>query len=117
MRPEDTLQKACVNALKPLEALGLLAYAAVPNEAKRSFKLAGLMKAKGLRKGFPDLMILCPDGRAAFVELKASAKDKPGPEQDIWLKRLQAMGFVAFVCTSVDELMGVVDALIGRRRA
>lgn len=53
--------------------------------------------------GFPDRTVLLPRGRVAFVELKSPTGTTSHP-QDIWLGRLQKLGFVAVVLSSKQEI-------------
>lgn len=54
------------------------------------------------RIGFPDRTCLLPGGRVVFLEIK-----KPGGRvsmhQQVWLKRLRELGFVAEVVFSLED--------------
>lgn len=62
-------------------------------------------------KGLPDRMILLPDGRTIFVELKAHGK-KPTELQRHVHRKLMAMNFPVYVIDSMAE----VDAICNLSR-
>lgn len=53
--------------------------------------------------GLPDRMVLFPEGKIFFVELKAPGK-KPRPLQLSAHRLLQRLGFKVYVIDSVDEV-------------
>lgn len=69
--PEERLQRAVVQylrlALRDTECL----WWHVPNGGHRAPSTAARLKLMGVRAGVPDLAFILPEGRAAFVELKA----------------------------------------------
>ncbi len=92
---------------------------AVPNGAKvpytrdskgRSFSPQRVeLVAEGLRRGVPDIMLAVMrrgnDGRTwggLFVEMKRKP-NKPTPEQQDWITRLRAAGYMAVVCHGAAE--------------
>jgi len=64
----------------------------VPNEGLRSVGAAARLRATGMRAGFPDLIVLGPDGRCAFLEMKARGGSL-SKEQVGWCFWLAQMGF------------------------
>lgn len=59
--------------------------------------------------GVPDRLVTLPGGRVVFAEMKAPGK-KPTALQEAQIKKLRAMGFMAFVIDSksgVNELVRV----------
>lgn len=56
-----------------LDANGI-GYCSIPNEARRSYHLAAVLKSTGMRAGSPDLILwkLATDNRPIAVELKAA---------------------------------------------
>lgn len=73
----------------------------IPNEGKRSFAVAAMLKRMGMRKGVADFFF--PSPRAAYhgmwLELKAPGK-KPTYEQVDFLTEMLANGYY---CTWVDS--------------
>lgn len=66
----------------------------------RALKYAG-------ESGFPDRLILMPEGKAYWVELKSSG-EKPRKLQQVRIEDLILMGFHVWVCDSkqsVDEIL------------
>lgn len=106
---EDDIQKACVKMLQFLEGQGKLRFFSVPNEAKRSIKVAMRHKALGMRAGVPDLVVLGNKGSAGFIELKTD-KGKLTASQKDWRDWLKSAGYPHAVCKSVDEMLGVLKA-------
>lgn len=78
---EELLQSECIkwanNTYKELRFWGILH---IPNASKSSNFFQYKSKALGIRKGFPDLQIILPNGNVFFVELK-SKKGKQSPAQ------------------------------------
>lgn len=63
--------------------------------------VAGKMKASGVRRGWPDLQFLFPDGVTRYIELKAGAS--LSPEQREFRDRAKPHDIWA-LCRSVDEV-------------
>lgn len=91
-----------------LDDAGLL-WCHVPNEGV----LAGgqregaRRRARGVKSGVPDVLIfdpppLVPAARGAAIELKSST-GTTSAEQDVWLARLAAAGWVVAVCRGDDD--------------
>lgn len=60
--------------------------------------------------GVPDRLLLLPDGRMAFAELKAPGKQLR-PLQIRRKRQLEMLGFRVFVIDSTDQIGGVLDEL------
>ena len=60
--------------------------------------------------GVPDRIVLMPQGRIAFVEVKAPG-ETPRPLQRLRIKTLQRLGFKAFVLDSQQQIGGIIDAI------
>ena len=60
--------------------------------------------------GMPDRLVLIPDGRVAFVELKAPGKT-PRPLQLARHRLLRSLGFRVYVIDSVEQIGGMLDDL------
>lgn len=50
------------------------------------------------RKGFPDYLVLLPEGLTIYIEFKASKNAKFQPGQKEWIEKLKKMGYFAWVC-------------------
>lgn len=53
--------------------------------------------------GVPDRIVVLPEGRVVFVELKAPGK-RPRPLQEWWAERLQDRGHQVYVIDSVEGI-------------
>lgn len=82
-------------------------------------KLMGAVKARGglaLKlvspgfSGLPDRMVLLPQGRIGFVEVKAPGK-KPRPLQEARHRRLRRLGFRVFVLDQAEQIGELLDEL------
>lgn len=60
--------------------------------------------------GMPDRLILLPNGRIAFAELKAPNK-KPRPLQAARHEMLRRLGFQVYVIDSMEQIGGVLDEM------
>lgn len=90
---------------------------AVPNGGQRSKVEAGIMKAEGVRAGYPDLQLDL--GRGGWLGLRIEMKRSPeqGPskvsdEQVIRIERLNANGYRAVVCKGWDAARAEIEAYV-----
>lgn len=58
--------------------------------------------------GMPDRLILLPDGKMGFAELKAPGK-KPRPIQIARISQLRRLGFKVYVVDGVEQIGSVLD--------
>jgi hypothetical protein len=98
-----------------------ICFTAIPNAAKRSARIAAMLKAEGMQPGFPDMLIFdAPPADDAFVgvaiEMKrADGKGRVTPEQQDWLIALAARGWKTKVCRGAVEALKFL-AELGYRR-
>ena len=104
--PEAAVLSAC---LRYLSARGIVAW--------RNNKGAGRFRNKsggerflrfGGPDGAPDIVGYMPDGRALFVECKAS-DGRIRPEQQEFIARARKAGCVAVIVRSLDELIAALE--------
>lgn len=62
--------------------------------------------------GVPDRIVLLPDGRMAFVELKAPGK-MMRPLQLTRKRQLESLGYKVYCIDEVSQIGGVIDEIQG----
>lgn len=72
------------------------------NGEERSFTAAVRLKRMGVVAGVADLALTLPDGRSAFLEVKARS-GRMSPEQRMFAARCKAVGAPFAIVRSVDE--------------
>ena len=77
------------------------------NVGKFQLKNGGFVNV-GLPAGFPDLLLLTPDGRVIFIEAKIKP-NKPQPAQIKFLNFLRANNHSAHVIYSVDDFLNLLN--------
>ena len=80
-----------------------------------SVKAAGGIAPKLVSPGFdgmPDRMVLMPEGRIAFVEVKAPG-EKPRPLQLARHRLLRRLGFRVYVLDSEKQITRIIDEIGG----
>ena len=60
--------------------------------------------------GVPDRIILMPNGKIAFAELKAPGK-KMRPLQEARKRQLERLGFSVFLVDNTDGIGGLIDEI------
>lgn len=85
----------------------------IPNGGLRSKATAARMKAAGVKPGVPDIFLPATRGRYAglFIEMKYG-KNKPSPEQQRYLDRLEREGYAVAVCYGCDEAIESITAYL-----
>lgn len=75
---------------------------AVPNGGHRSKATAGRLKAEGVRRGVPDLMLLAKRHGYSGLIMELKVNDgRQSPEQKAWLEWLKGQGF--YTCVVRDD--------------
>lgn len=98
---------------------GALRLFAVPNGGIRHIQEAVRLKAEGVQRGVPDLILPIPRGKhcGAYLELKAN-KGRLSEEQKDWLRFLEAQGYAVEVAwTAKDAFQFLRDYLSQGNRA
>lgn len=106
--PEERLQIAIVQHLR-IRAPKNVIWFAVPNGEKRSKRTAGRLKAQGVVAGIADLAFVLPDGRAAFMELKAE-KGRMSPAQLSFQSQCSEMEVPYAVSANLDQALSILEA-------
>lgn len=100
---EHKLQVALIDYL----ALALrpeLECRAIPNGEKRHIRVAQRLKNEGVRRGTPDIFICLPEGRIAWLEMKAH-RGVLSEEQKAFRDKVLALGHFYGVARSIDEAL------------
>lgn len=90
----------------------------VPNGGHRDPATAGRMKAAGVRRGVPDLLLVWArlgddDWRRCGLAIEMKKRpNKPTPEQLAWLKHLQVEGWHTEVCYSAQAAIDTIRAYL-----
>lgn len=93
---------------------------AVPNGGDRHPAVAAKLKAEGVRRGVPDVMLawVVRDERGQimapglYIEMKAG-RNRPTPEQLDWRSRLIAAGYSWWVCYSWKDAANAILEYLG----
>ncbi|KGP75471.1 nuclease [Desulfosporosinus sp. Tol-M] len=78
-------------------------------EAKKRGGLAVKFVSPGF-DGMPDRILLMPEGKIAFVEVKAPGKH-PRPLQMARHKLLRGLGILVFILDDDSQIGGILDAV------
>lgn len=89
----------------------------VPNEGKRQQGTGAILKAAGLRKGVPDIVL--PVARQGYhglyIELKFG-KNKPTREQEEYLQALRNAGYQSAVAYGFEQAREIIRHYLRRER-
>lgn len=86
---------------------------AIERQLAMAVKKMGGMAVKFVSPGLdgvPDRIVLLPDRKMAFVELKATGK-KLRPLQEKRRRQLEALGFPVYVIDGAEQIGGVLDEI------
>lgn len=59
--------------------------------------------------GVPDRIVITPDGRLIFVELKKSKNERLGPKQRYWKDRLISYGQIVHVVKEPEDIQELLE--------
>lgn len=90
---------------------------AIPNQGRRSYKNASRMKAEGMKKGMPDVVIFYPSGfyHGMFIEFK-SEKGKPSVDQIKMMETLTENDYYCCYCYSLEDGIREIRGYLNNER-
>lgn len=103
---ENKLQQECViwytntHCLKHHNPRGLIM--SIPNGGSRDVREAMTMKLTGLLKGASDLILILPNKKLIFVELKLE-NGRQSIEQIDFENRVKELGYEYFLCRNLED--------------
>lgn len=106
-RPEQAVQRACVEFLRQCAPDGL-AWSAINPVPAKSKSVAGISKAMGMKAGIPDILLVWK-GRAIFVEVKADG-GRLSPAQRDCQAGLKLAGALVHTVKSLNEFIDFLGA-------
>ncbi len=109
MQTESAFQ---IGVVRMLRTAGFFVFA-VPNGGSRNAREAHNLRLQGVMPGVSDLVVLFPDGRAVFIELKnPNGKGRQSPTQKDFEARVGLLGHEYLLWSN----WGQVEAFINERR-
>lgn len=106
--PEHRLQVALMDYLQ-LAGRKDLHWTAIPNQSNRHIANAAKMKAEGLKAGTPDVVFLLPEGKVAWLELKA-AKGVLSEGQKAFRDKARALGHLWGMAKDIEQAVVLVSS-------
>lgn len=103
---ESILQSACVRWFR-LQYPNLVIYA-VPNGGSRNVREAQRLKAEGVLAGVADLVIMLPQGKSLYIEMKVKGNKQTDNQKD-FQKIAETLGYKYYVCYSFDEFKAIIE--------
>lgn len=65
--------------------------------------------------GVPDRIVMLPDGKIGFVELKAPG-ERPRALQIARMRQIERLGYKVFVCDEIRLIEGILSEIEGERK-
>ena len=106
---EHALQVAVVEYMT-LMVRPELYWSAIPNGGKRNLSVAVKLKREGLKPGSPDLYVMLPDGKIAWLELKVKGGSL-SIEQQAFRNVCKRLGHHWVVAKTLDEVIVFLASL------
>ena len=109
---ESTLQTSCVKWFR-LQYPNLVIYA-VPNGGSRNVREAERLKSEGVLAGVADLVVLLPQGKSLYIEMKVKG-NKQTLNQKEFQQKAEVLGHKYYVCYSFEDFEKVVKQELTRK--
>ena len=106
MQKESILQTACVKWFR-LQYPDLIIYA-VPNGGSRNVREAQRLKAEGVLAGVADLVVMLPQGKSIYIEMKVKWNKQTDNQKEFQKKAIE-LGHTYAVCYSFEEFQQIIE--------
>lgn len=103
---ESTLQSACVRWFR-YQYPNLVIYA-VPNGGSRNVREAQHLKAEGVLAGVADLVVMLPQGKSIYIEMKVKGNKQTDNQKEFQKKAIE-LGHTYAVCYSFEEFQQIIE--------
>ena len=103
---ESTLQTACVRWFR-YQYPNLIIYA-VPNGGSRNVREAQRLKAEGVLAGVADLVVLLPQGKSLYIEMKVKGNRQTDNQKEFQKKAIELI-HTNSVCYTFEEFQQVIE--------
>src|ERR1039457_929309 len=105
-------QEQCL-LVQYLELKGLLFSKIAQETFTRSWGIKMKNKMSGVRPGIPDMIIILPNQKLLFIEMKRSKGGRLSPEQAQWIKEINnCQGVIAVEAHGFEEAKNIIDHLL-----
>lgn len=83
----------------------------IPNEGKRSVRVAAILKAEGMRPGTPDLFLAVPrhNSSGLWIEMKRQKGGVVSDNQRHMMGLLEGLGYEVQVCRGASEALTTIQ--------
>ena len=111
---ESNFQKSAIRLVRSLAPCDPRLVAHIPNGGQRTIMAGARLKAEGVVKGYPDIMVFADPYRfnGLAIELKVWP-NKPSPEQEELHALLESQGWRVAVCYGLGEVEGITREYFG----
>ena len=103
---ESTLQASCVRWFRH-QYPHLIIYA-VPNGGSRNVREAQRLKSEGVLAGVADLVVLLPQGKSLYIEMKVKGNCQTDNQKE-FQKKVTSLGHTYAVCYTFEEFQKIVE--------
>jgi hypothetical protein len=88
-------------------------YLAIPNGGRRDLVEAARLKAEGVKRGAPDLLVFFANGQNVALEMKARSGGRISPEQKEWQGFFAGRIFwTAMITYGCQDAIGKLEAML-----
>ena len=103
---ESTLQTSCVRWFRS-QYPHLIIYA-VPTGGSRNVREAQRLKSEGVLAGVADLVVMLPQGKSIYIEMKVKGNRQTDNQKEFQNKAI-ALGHTYAVCYSFEEFQQIIE--------
>lgn len=114
---ESSFQKAAIKLVRSIAPCDPRLVTHIPNGGQRTIMAGARLKAEGVVKGYPDIMVFSADRPVVLVGLALELKvwpNKPSPEQEELHELLRMQGWRVAVCYGLGEVEQVTREYFGK---
>lgn len=104
---ESSFQKSAIALVRSIAPCDPRLVTHIPNGGQRTIMAGARLKAEGVVKGYPDIMVFSADSPVVLVGLALELKvwpNKPSPDQEEVHELLRAQGWQVAVCYGLGEV-------------
>jgi VRR-NUC domain len=108
-RPKEIVLHMAVAKMLRDHALPSWQWCHIPSGEARDIRTAAKLKQMGVRRGWPDFLLVAPDGAIRCLELKRAGENLTD-DQEAFQTWCIAHAVPYSVCRTIDEALAVLDA-------